>query len=123
MVERNLLVLLGPHLRALGVVAEDSPDGIILRERPGGGAKLTAAAEGVVYESDIVDVKTQMAAAQVLIERALGRPSQSIALTGDGGGPVLLRLGSELSDAAALQADALADQLALEAGDDGEDAP
>lgn len=86
--------ILRPHFRVLGYELEVKPqeeDGkrIVLVPLKGGGAKLHGESrEGVVKMSEHEDLGAQMAAAEKLLDRALGRPKQSTELTGAGGGPV-----------------------------------
>ncbi len=72
--------------------------------------------------SEYDDLGAQVAVVKELLDRVYGKPKQAVALTGDGGGPMLLRIGMLLDARSEQLADELADRLALEekTGEGGE---
>lgn len=88
LVEENVGVLLTPHFRALGYDVIDTPDGLVVLPVAGGGAKLHATFEGEVIASEHDDLGAMIAAAERLMDRALGKPRQAVEHSGYGGGPI-----------------------------------
>jgi hypothetical protein len=117
LVEQNILVLWEPHFAALGYRIVFRDDGPVLEALPGGGAMLhgTSQRSGEIVMSEYPDVGARQTAAERLLNRVLGTPRQSVALTGEGGGPILLRIGALLDPIAAGHAAELAARLAIEA--------
>lgn len=93
-VEEHVTVILAPHFAVLGyeLLIEQDEKGetkIGLKPLEEGGAKLFGESrDGVVKMSTHEDLGAQLAAAEKILDRALGRPKQATELTGAGGGPV-----------------------------------
>jgi hypothetical protein len=88
LVEQNVGALLTPHFRVLGYDVIDTPDGLTLAPVAGGGAKLHATFEGEVLVSRHDDLGAMIAAAERLMDRALGKPRQAVEHSGYHGGPI-----------------------------------
>jgi hypothetical protein len=113
----------GPHFRTMGYGVHIDENGIAsLYDLPQGGARLhgTSQKDGSINMSEHDDLDAQRRAANDLLDRHFGRPKQALALTGDGGGPVLLRLGELMTPETARLASELAGRLALEAKNEEE---
>jgi hypothetical protein len=117
LVEQNILVLWEPHFATLGYRIVFGPEGPELERLAEGGAMLhgTSQRTGEIVMSEYPDVGARQAAAERLLNRVLGTPRQSMAVTGADGGPILLRIGQMLTPETALLAAELADRLAISA--------
>jgi hypothetical protein len=88
-VEENVSKILAPHFKVLGYELKIEGDSVELVAIEGGGAKLHGESkEGVIKASGFEDLGAMVAAAERLLDRALGRPKQSTEITGPGGGPI-----------------------------------
>jgi hypothetical protein len=116
LVEQNILVLWEPHFATLGYRIVFGPEGPELERLAEGGAMLhgTSQRTGEIVMSEYPDVGARQAAAERLLNRVLGTPRQSMAVSGADGGPILLRIGEMLTPETAKLAAELADRLALE---------
>jgi hypothetical protein len=88
LVEDNVLAVQRPYWRTLGYDVRIGADGPELVELEGGGAKLHASSEGFVRVSQHDDLAAMMAAAEKLLDRVYGKPTQATEISGPGGGPV-----------------------------------
>lgn len=85
LIERNVVAVLRPHFKALGVMLNDDGTTGPLDH----GAILTGEAkDGTVVPSTIEDLGAQIAAAEKLLDRIYGRPKQQTEVSGPDGGPV-----------------------------------
>jgi hypothetical protein len=88
-VEENVTVILAPHFRVLGFDLKVEGGEITLEPTKAGGAKLYGESkDGIVKASTFDDLGAMVAAAEKLLDRALGRPKQATELTGPNGGPI-----------------------------------
>ena len=87
-VEDHVAEIQRPYWRALGYDLEIGEDEIKLVRLDKGGAKVSATFEGRVLVSDVDDLGAQIAAAEKLQDRALGRPKQTTEVSGPDGGPI-----------------------------------
>jgi hypothetical protein len=111
----------GPFFATMGFGVEvDESGNASLYELEEGGAMLhgTSQRDGSINMSVYPDLGARMKAANDLLDRHFGRPRQAVALTGDGAGPILLRIGALLDPVAAGHAAELAGRLAIEADSD-----
>lgn len=83
LVEENVLAVLRPHFMALGydVVLKDGRPALQEGVMP----TLTAAFQGEVSQSDVVDLGAMLEAAEKLLDRVYGRPRQALEHTGADG--------------------------------------
>lgn len=85
------LAFLRPYMDALGV--EVDPTTLEVRQLPGHGLKLFGTSkEGDVFVSEYEDIGGQMKAAEMILDRVLGRPKQATELTGADGGNVVVEV-------------------------------
>lgn len=88
----NIAIVLKPYFKALGYDVIATPGQAVQLVHEGGGAKVIHRGwdgERAVTElSEIDDLGAQMQAAELLLNRAFGKPRQALELTGDEGGPI-----------------------------------
>lgn len=84
-VEEQAHELLRPYLKALGLDIDEA--GHITRGLTGA-VHVGRDTEGGVFASNVEDLGAQIAAAEKLMDRVLGKPRQALEHTGEGGGPI-----------------------------------
>lgn len=98
LVEDNEAVLMAPHFRTLGYEIVRDGDELRLVPVEDGGAKLYGTSkDGDVCVSEHDDLGAMQQAAERLWDRVYGRPRQRQEITGEGGGPVAVEAGFDLS--------------------------
>jgi hypothetical protein len=85
LVEEHAWAVVRPYFRTLGL---DVDEGGTVRELERGAIHVGRDKEGGVYTSTVEDLGAQVAAAEALLNRVLGRPRQALEHTGPDGGPI-----------------------------------